>query len=98
SVPCEAQDGEANGVARCRLGTAKGSSGRPLWARACMNTSKRATTRVAPIGANLPDWVLVCPFSCWFHEMAAKILRGSEQCARVRRWGDRFNECPDDQA
>src|SRR5215472_1369840 len=51
-----------------------------------------------PIGANLPDWVLVRPFSWWLAEMAADILRGSKQGAHVRLGSDGFDERLDNEA
>jgi len=58
----------------------------------------RAATGVALIGANLPDWVSVRPFSWWLAEMAADILRGSKQGAHVRLGSDGFDERLDNEA
>jgi hypothetical protein len=58
----------------------------------------RATTRVAPICANLPVWVLVGTFSRRLAQMALNVSLGGVQCLEVGLGGDGIDESLDDQA
>src|SRR5215831_3566521 len=58
---------------------------------------KGATTRVAPIGANLPNWVLIGTFSGRLAEVALNV-GGGVQCLHVRLGDNRVDERRDDQA
>jgi hypothetical protein len=49
-----------------------------------------------PIGANLPNWILICTFSRRLAKMALNVLRGCSQCAHVRLGSDRIDERLDD--
>lgn len=51
-----------------------------------------------PIGANLPDWVLIDTFSRWLAEMTLNALRGGAQCLHVRLGSNRVNERLNDHA
>ena len=67
----------------------------PVWGTQC---AKRATTRVAPIGANLPNWVLIGTFSGRLAEVTLNVFRGGVQYLHVRLGDNRVDERRDDQA
>jgi len=58
----------------------------------------RAPTRGAPIGANLPNWVLIGTFSRRLAEMTLNALRGDAQCLHVGFGGNRVDERLNDHA
>src|SRR5215468_3657675 len=57
----------------------------------------RATTRVAPIGANLPNGVLIGTSSRWLAEVAVNVFGGGVQRLHVWLRGNRVDDRRDDQ-
>jgi hypothetical protein len=56
------------------------------------------TPGVSPIGANLPNWVLIGPFSRWFAGVASNVFGCGAQSLGVRLGDHRVDDCRDDQA
>jgi hypothetical protein len=46
----------------------------------------------APIGANLPIWILICTFSWWLAKMTLDVLGGGAQGFHVRLGDDGIDE------
>lgn len=65
---------------------------------AAASAVKRATTRVAPIGANLPNWALIDTFPRRFAEMTLKAFCGGAQCLCVGLGGNGVDQRLDDHA
>src|SRR5262249_36700842 len=63
-----------------------------------MRGDPRVAPRVAPIGANLPERVLIGPLSGWFADVALNVSRGGAQCLGVRLRDNRVDDRRDDQA